>query len=42
MLDFQFHPHLPEISADILVYEKGWVIQYSKSPAIIKVELTDL
>ena len=42
MFNFGYHPHIPEIFTDTLVYEKGGVVKHNKAPAIVKVEFTDL
>ena len=42
MLHFEQHPPIPEIHTDTLGYEKARVIKHIKTPAIVKVELTDL
>ena len=42
MFLFKLHPHIGEIRADILVYEKGGVIKHIKAQARVKVELLDM
>ena len=39
---FLIAPLIPEISTDILVYEKGGLLKHINAPAIVKVELFDL
>ena len=42
MFQFELHPHIGEICADILVYEKGRVVKHIKATARVKVELPNL
>ena len=35
-------PHIGEIGTVMLVYEQDWVIQHTKAPASVKIELPDL
>ena len=42
LIIFELHPHIPEIRTKYLVYEKGEVNKFIKTPAIGKVELSDL
>ena len=39
---FELHPHIGETSTEILVYEKGGLIEHIKAPARFKIELPDL
>ena len=39
---FELHPNTGEIRTEILVYEKGGVINHVEAPAINKVEPLDL
>ena len=42
ILQLDMHPHTGEVRKSFLVYEKGWIIQYIKSPGRAKVELPDV
>ena len=42
MFQFKLHPHIGDIRTDILVYDKGRVIKKIKTPARVKVELSNL
>ena len=42
MFPFELHSHTGEIRTEILVYEKGGVINHVEATAIDKVKLLDL
>ena len=42
MSQFELHPHTGEIRTEIMVYEKGGVINHGEAPAINKIEFLDL
>ena len=42
MIQFELHPHIGEISTEILVYEKGGGKKNVKAPVRVKVELPHL